>query len=673
MVSIGIDLGTSNAVAAKANDKGEVSIHQFEGNDLLPSIIHVEGESGYLIVGRCARNFWADPCADPSETFRKWRTSMATGTVFATQDWGDGPKNITPEQLTTWLVEYIMKSITQDLGGEAVDSVAVTVPHRWCREHVEKCLATREAVRAAQVDGRPRGLRGGGHPLGEKATVRTVDESVAAAAYALHASGDAAAFAGENILVIGIGEGSTDLSLVRVGAPGEPLTVIDAVNNGIGGDYATALLLDKHLENIGSQIGIDVPLAPEAVLADLEDAEKGWLREAFAKAETELLHKLSERLKTIEVLEDFAERLSGKWGRRPIIMSSTVCDDSVITSMSSSEYLARLEPFFESTRTLLTRFLSRGTGSERLPYAILMTGGGSRIGGLRNRVIEPVIRELAGPTKAPDILGRFDRFRFNESRLSTAAAMGAALVAAGRISIEESLLRDAGLEITAQRRVIRRLRENHSVCTDVLHRLAVVSPESLPAHGPARESLLDDAVDAAERNVHLLRSLQLRLEDLGRILEDVQIPEPHLEAKIVELEGRVAAFRVDDVEGKRSQLLALRKEEIRLRRVVDELDAERTRLMKEERRVAAERDRARSEVERLEDAVGQRKKEAEELEERRARTQGKLIEAERLFTELSELSHSPASVEAERLLRSIRVLARRLPADKADKKFESLK
>jgi len=88
---------------------------------------------------------------------------------------------------------------------------------------------------------------------------------------------------------------------------------------------------------------------------------------------------------------------------------------------------------------------------------------------------------------------------------------------------------------------------------------------------------------------------------------------------------------------------------------------------------AAERDAARSEVERLEDAVGQRKKEAEELEERRARTQGKLIEAERLFTELSELSHSPASVEAERLLRSIRVLARRLPADKADKKFESLK
>ena len=479
MVSIGIDLGTSNAVAAKANDKGEVSIHQFEGNDLLPSIIHVEGESGYLIVGRCARNFWADPCADPSETFRKWRTSMATGTVFATQDWGDGPKNITPEQLTTWLVEYIMKSITQDLGGEAVDSVAVTVPHRWCREHVEKCLATREAVRAAQVDGRPRGLRGGGHPLGEKATVRTVDESVAAAAYALHASGDAAAFAGENILVIGIGEGSTDLSLVRVGAPGEPLTVIDAVNNGIGGDYATALLLDKHLENIGSQIGIDVPLAPEAVLADLEDAEKGWLREAFAKAETELLHTLSARLEMIEELEDFTEKLAGKWGRRLIVMSSTVGDDTVVTSMSCSEYLTRLEPFFESTRALLTRFLSRGAGSEQLPHAILMTGGGSRIGALRSQVIEPVIRELAGPTEASEILGRLDRLRFNDSRLSTAVAMGAALVAAGKISIEERLLWDVGLEIRVTEKMARRLGLDDS-CRCVISPL-LTKGASLPA------------------------------------------------------------------------------------------------------------------------------------------------------------------------------------------------
>lgn len=41
MVSIGIDLGTSNTVVAKVNDKGEISIHQFEGNDLLPSVIHI--------------------------------------------------------------------------------------------------------------------------------------------------------------------------------------------------------------------------------------------------------------------------------------------------------------------------------------------------------------------------------------------------------------------------------------------------------------------------------------------------------------------------------------------------------------------------------------------------------------------------------------------------------
>ena len=40
MVSIGIDLGTSNTVVAKVNDKGEVSIHQFEGSDRAESEEH---------------------------------------------------------------------------------------------------------------------------------------------------------------------------------------------------------------------------------------------------------------------------------------------------------------------------------------------------------------------------------------------------------------------------------------------------------------------------------------------------------------------------------------------------------------------------------------------------------------------------------------------------------
>ena len=175
------------------------------------------------------------------------------------------------------------------------------------------------------------------------------------------------------------------------------------------------------------------------MLAELEGAEEGWLREAFAAAETELLHKLSTRVEEIEYLDYFAEKVAGKWGQRLLLMSSTVDrnDDPIVTGMSCSEYLTRLEPFFESTRGILARFLSRGEGSDRFPYAILMTGGGSRIGGLRNRVIEPVVSELAGPTKAPEILGRFEKLRFNDSRLSTTAvAVGAALVAAGRFYIE---------------------------------------------------------------------------------------------------------------------------------------------------------------------------------------------------------------------------------------------
>ena len=57
------------------------------------------------------------------------------------------------------------------------------------------------------------------------------------------------------------------------------------------------------------------------------------------------------------------------------------------------------------------------------------------------------------------------------------------------------------------------------------------------------------------------------------------------------------------------------------------------------------------------------------MKERRARVREQLTETEKIFAELSELSHTPASAEAERLLRNIRTLARELPADEADKKF----
>lgn len=314
MVSIGIDIGTSNTVVAKVDGQGGVAIHKFEDSDLLPSVIHVEETGGNLTVGAAARNFWADPDANPAETFRRWKMSMANQTILATQDWGDGPRPITPELLTTWLVEHVMKSITGGLGGEEVDSVVVTVPHGWRREHVEKCLATREAARAARASGRP---------LEAKVLDRTVDEPVAAAAYALHAVGDASAFTGRDLLIVDVGGGTTDLSLVRVKSPSE-LVVVDAINNDVGGDYATALLLGKHLEAVAAQTGIGTPSTAEAVLSSLEGEENGWLREAFAAAETGYLHKLSEAFRMAEGRGDLDDRVRGSWGRRVVPISSTV-------------------------------------------------------------------------------------------------------------------------------------------------------------------------------------------------------------------------------------------------------------------------------------------------------------------------------------------------------------
>lgn len=445
MTSIGIDIGTSNTVVAKVDANGNITVHKFEDDDLLPSMIHVEETGGNITAGKAAREFWSGSEDNPGETFRRWKMSMADNIVLATQDWGGGPVDISPEKLTTWLVEHIMKQITGGLGGESVDSVVVTVPHGWRREHAEKCLATRKAAREAEADGRPLG-----------ATVRdqTVDEPVAAAVYALYAAGNTADFAGKDLLIVDIGGGTTDLSLVRVGGPDDPLVVIDAVNNNIGGDYATSLLLLKHLENIATRTGITVPNTAEAVLRSLEHSDSTWLRAAFAAAEDQLLHTISRYAKIAEGRGNLTDKISGDWGGRRVPVSSMTDNGTIMTEMSRAEYFTCLEPFFRSTQKLLTAFLRN---RPSLPYAILMTGGGSNIGGLRTMVIEPTLRRLATPSEAREVLERLKKFHLNESKLSTAVAMGAALVASGRMTIEERLLFDIGLEVTISEKMAKEL------------------------------------------------------------------------------------------------------------------------------------------------------------------------------------------------------------------------
>lgn len=444
MASIGIDIGTSNTVAAKVDDQGHAQVVQVSGRDLVPSVVYVESVAGRRSFGHSALDEWGDPQADPAATFRRWKLAMAEHQVLATIDWGEGERSVTPELLTTWLVQHIAQEATKGIGGESITKAVVTVPHGWRREHSAKCAATRAAAAAASVSGASLPVE-----------PRTVDEPVAAAAYALHESGDREAFTGKPVLVIDVGGGTVDLSLVEVGGEGQPLVVVDAVNNNRGGDYATALLLSPAVRLVNESTGATIPTEPLEILRLIGDGADAWLRKAFVDAETGQLAELSRVIRTrLEQRDDnhYRSRLPGYDNS---VQTLTIClEGQIIDSrVSAPQFVHLLQPFYDELRLLLRSFLNRQRAAGKLPYAVLLTGGGSNIGGIRKEVIEPVFHEFM-PGEADSILTRIS---LNDSKLSTAVACGAALIADGRVSIEERLLYDVGLKISCPPELAREL------------------------------------------------------------------------------------------------------------------------------------------------------------------------------------------------------------------------
>ena len=429
MVNVGIDIGTSNTVVAVVRADGKAEVVNFPGGYAVPSVVYIDPTAGRRVVGRPAEDEWADPESQSEFVFRRWKLRMGEGATLATLPFGRPEERaITPERLTTLLVEHVAGALAGGVGGEEIESVVVTVPHGWRREHPDKCVATREAAGAAQV-------------AGERLRVqeRAVDEPVAAAAYWLSEVPNRDEFVGRTVLVVDLGGGTFDLSLVEVGREDTPLVVVDAINNNTAGDFATAILLGKAVAVLNEQTRSKHPTEPEVLLTLLAHAGYGWLRRAFLDMQNEI-HAQS-----------YAIWMAQARGRQPGEASRPVeltgPDGTRISFRQSALGTLRLlEPFYESGRHLLRRFLGL-QDKGRLPHAVVFAGGGSRIGGVASEIVRPVFEEVFAEAGL-DAAAVFDRshlHELNKLKIDQAIALGAALVAAGRVSIEERLLFDIGM------------------------------------------------------------------------------------------------------------------------------------------------------------------------------------------------------------------------------------
>lgn len=220
---LGIDLGTTNSVAATLQGTTPMVIPNRNGRRLTPSVVGLDS-SGQVHVGDSAFNQLQ---IAPERTVAEVKRKMGSGEMVTL-----GDRTYRPQEISA----FILKSLKEDAErhfGEAVTEAVVTVPAYFTD-------AQRQATRDA---GELAGLT----------VERIINEPTAAAlAYGLeHLDQEA------HVLVYDLGGGTFDVSVLEM-FNGVLDVKASSGNNSLGGADFDARLVDWLLRQLQTQHGVDV-------------------------------------------------------------------------------------------------------------------------------------------------------------------------------------------------------------------------------------------------------------------------------------------------------------------------------------------------------------------------------------------------------------------------------
>lgn len=207
MAIIGIDLGTTNSLAAVwRNGKSEL-IPNAAGEVLTPSVVSVD-EDGGVLVGRAARDRLI---SHPERTAARFKRFMGSSKTYAL-----GSRSFTPEELSS----LVLRSLRQDAEaylGETVEEAVVSVPAYFAE-------AQRSATKRAAA-------------LAGLKVERLVNEPSAAAVAGHIGQGEA----DKVCLVFDLGGGTLDVSLVERFGNVVSVTAVSGDNRLGGRDFDKAI------------------------------------------------------------------------------------------------------------------------------------------------------------------------------------------------------------------------------------------------------------------------------------------------------------------------------------------------------------------------------------------------------------------------------------------------
>lgn len=212
MTMIGIDLGTTNSLAAYWAEDGAVIIPNVLGDHLTPSVVSVDG-NGDILVGRIAQERMITHPEATAATFKRF---MGTEKKYSLAS-----HSFSPEELSSFVLKAL-KSDAEAYLGEPVTEAVISVP-AYFNDTQRK--ATKAAAELA-------GLR----------VERLISEPTAAAiAYGLHQESPETKF-----LVFDLGGGTFDVSILELF---EGIMDVKSIagDNFLGGEDFTELLVSHFL------------------------------------------------------------------------------------------------------------------------------------------------------------------------------------------------------------------------------------------------------------------------------------------------------------------------------------------------------------------------------------------------------------------------------------------
>jgi len=220
---LGIDLGTTNSVVATLDGEEPETLRNAEGRKLTPSVAAVL-ENGERLVGEQARN---QAIQNPENTVASIKRQMGDDVHI---ELGDGTYR--PEEISAMILEKLKRD-AEEMLDEEVSRAAITVPAYFTEDQRQ---ATKDAGAIAGFG-----------------AVTVFSEPVAAAvAYGLEAE-DA-----KTVLVVDLGGGTYDVSLIEQGPARDFVVKTTAGDTALGGDDWDQAILDWVADRFEDEHGVDL-------------------------------------------------------------------------------------------------------------------------------------------------------------------------------------------------------------------------------------------------------------------------------------------------------------------------------------------------------------------------------------------------------------------------------